>query len=194
MEEPALDFLVFIILLAVVSSLALVLIVPITKESNELAYSEQYDKSASKVYGEIVDEDTDTKLSITDIVLTAMCQTCFLGEPGVLDICGRKIEIDNNIAYDRYAKSTGDTVYTVINQWFEAFKETDTYKNKLNAPPSNIADARFNILYYAGDTKTTADDTYALYIYVYLKSSPDKESICICLADGLIADEAGNII
>lgn len=121
-ENPALDIMLFIILLAVTTSLAFNLIIPIVKDSQELKYSEKYDKTVDKAqgYGSLEDA-TDGYMSIEEIVLQMMGQSYFMPKPRTINIAGADFEVTANRGFTPESKPIGHEAYTLVNNWAKQF-------------------------------------------------------------------------
>lgn len=181
--DPALDFLEFIILLAGVCAICFSLIIPITKDMNEVTYRQNYDKTVNSIQGEKPQTTADGCSTAKQIALEAASQSPYLPSPVSLP------NLDDQLMYERLSKdlreeiansSEGIAVTNLVVNSFEkpirltgigqynVATATDVY-NEIKAwcakHGKNIDDARFKIMFYMGKDEGASDNTYAVYYY-----------------------------
>lgn len=185
MHDSALDFVTFIIVLGIVVAISLNLVIPIVKDSQQLVYQEQYDKTIEKIQGDMAEPQTDGSYSIEETVLQIMGQSYFMPEPRIISIAGTEIEVRENVGFTPLSKPIGNNAYLAIENWAKAFVEEfgDNDLTKFNNKIFNkglkaeslpgIKDMRFRIKFDYGDLDETSggkpadtDDTYALYVII----------------------------
>lgn len=191
MHDSGLDFLEFIILLGVVLAITFNTVIPIMKESNDLYYSETYDKTASKLNGLSAEDAYDGAMTVEEVTLAVIGQNYFMPNPGKLNICGLDIEVSNNIAFSPNSLDLGNKTRVSIQNWYNKFK-TNGYSIDFEDVPMDIGSARFMIMFDMNSGDTNSDDTYSLYI----KLTPRGEKyskIYKCDTNGKLRDEGGNI-
>lgn len=181
--DPALDFLELIILLAGVCAICFNLIIPITKEMNEVTYKQNYDKTVSSIQGEKPQNTVDGCSTAKQIALEAASQSPYLPSPVSLP------NLDDQLMYERLNKKLRDEIaatsdgIAITNLVVDNFDKpirltgigqynvttaTEVY-NAIKAwcgkHGKNIDDARFKIMFYMGKDESALDNTYAIYYY-----------------------------
>ena len=199
MHDSALDFIIFIIVLGIVVSISFNLVIPIVKESQELKYSEQYDKTIQIIQGDKAEEQTDGNYSIEEIVLQVMGQSYFMPYPRVVDLAGEKIDIQADKGFSPVAKTVGMQAYVGIETWANEYKANgaDNIDNKLldygleltDGVLPDVKDMRFRLQFDYGELEEDTDDTYALYISINVRdlgSRIEEQQLFKCLTGGNI--------
>lgn len=193
MQDSALDFLVFIIVMGVVVTLGMNLTVPVVKKSKELYYSESYDKTVGKLEGERAVTEADGAMTRDELVLTAIGQNYFIPDPGYLYVCGDTIKVSDNKAFSPNSVNVGLQVLTDLNTWFTQFNSSAS-KSKFTGAPGDVTQARFRIEFDMNKPDDKADDTYSVYILLKLNKANAKNEIYKCMPNGRVADRKGNVI
>lgn len=210
MDNSAVDFIVLIVLLGVIIAVCINLSVPMLKESKELMYQENYDKTVTALKSERFEDGYDGCMSVQEVVICILSQNFFMPNPRIIDIAGQQIKVFNTAGYSPYALDVGNEAYTQIQNWFNQFSLRSEPDIVLVDKPTNINEARFIIQYDMNDPdktcihKTTecpnngdeSDDTYSLYIRCKSNTAPDYAPYKIykLMPNGRLQDESGNII
>lgn len=193
MQDSALDFMVFIIVLGVVVSIGFNLMVPMLKDSRNLYYQENYDKTVGELRGDRAALDYDRCMSRDEIILTVMGQTYFMPKPGTIDIGGVKIEVANNIAFSPRSMDIGVEARDAIDRWFSRFKSSSAF-HKFKSPPSNVRNARFKLMFSMNNPNNKYDDTYSLYILLRKNGADAEEELFKCELNGTLKDRNGDVV
>ena len=184
MYRPALGFMVFILVLGIVVPISLNTIMPLTKKTKEMYYTETYDKTVKKLEGDIADTDYDGAMSIEEVILTVMGQTYFLPKPGYLDVCGTRIDIVDNISFSTNSDSVAMQANTAITNWYSKFNAPTGYTK----PPRNKA--RFRFEFSMNEASNKDDDSYSLYIELDRDDGTGKRMFR-CDANGAVTRKGG---
>lgn len=173
MKDEALDFLPMILLLGLVVSISFRLIMPIYRESQELVYKEQYDKTLQMVVGEqhYSNNSTDPSLTYEEAILEIGSQSYFMPAPRVIDVGGKVFAIqpkatdiaDPDSAYEATAtedyipgnRASLSMVKNAMYNWCNAYTarySKDGFKLK------------FSVRFTTGDVEGASDDCYSLFI------------------------------
>lgn len=203
MQEPALDFIIFVVILGLVVTLSFGLIIPLVNESNNLVYSVKYDKTVEKAQGELINSDNDDCLTLEEIVLQVMGQSYFMPEPRKINLAvanaGDEIKILAAEGFSPDSKAIAIRAHKQITNWANSFAS----KGKCNLDsrlamygkqftggsiPSK-ADMRFKLQFDYNEPEKTSDDNYSLYIMLECKDIETgvitKETFK-CMPDGSI--------
>lgn len=173
--DPAIDLLEFIALLAGVCGICFSVIIPLTKQINEVTYKQNLDKTVSSLRGEKPTITEDGCYTIQEICNTVASQSPYLVNPisiphienlYVYDYCDT--ELDNLPAVDReviflvgsreivmtglaqYDPATASSMYTILQDWC-AGKGLD-YRT-----------TRFKIMFSMNEESSALDNVYQLY-------------------------------
>ena len=167
MHDSALDFIIFIIIFVVASVFSVNAIIPLTKESKELVYDEQYDKTVQKLQGEKVEIIGDGSMSIEEITLQIMGQSYFMPAPRKIRIGTDEYDIVVDKGFTPTSKSFGTPVYQNIENWANSFRTKDivainNYLNDYNLELADnvlplVKDMRFLLLYDNGPDEGKED-------------------------------------
>ena len=179
MHKTALDFLTFTLVMCVITVLSFNITLPIVKKTKELYYSEMYDKTIGKPYGELatIYSKEDDGMSKNEVILQMIGQNHFMPSPGRIEICGTKIDITNNLAFSPNSADLGATVNSIIENWFTEFKSSSTI-NKFEKVPATIDEAQFKLMFDMNDANDSSDNSYSLYIRLKLKGKDYKWFKC----------------
>ncbi len=193
MHDSALDFLVFVLALGISIAIGFNLVVPILKQSNELYYSEIYDKTADKLEGDQAMNTDDGCMTRDEIALSAMGQTYFMPEPGHLTVAGTDIVVANNLAFSPNSTNIGSQVLTALNNWHSAFINSST-ASKFTGIPTVVTSARFRIEFDMNNADNKTDDSYSVYILLKRNTAGAKYELYKCISGGKVQDKGGNVL
>lgn len=191
MNDLALDFLVFVLVLGISIGIGMNLVVPVLKDSKELYYSEIYDKTVDKLEGDKTINTDDGCSSINEIVLEVMGQTYYMPDPGRLNIAGTEISVSNNIAFSPNSANIGTDTKVATTDWYNQFQSNTA--SKFIGKPASIELARFRVAFDMNNADITTDDTYALFIRLKKDSSSGYE-LYKCISGGRVQSKGGVII
>jgi len=177
--DPALDFLEFVLLLAGICAICFGLIIPITKEVNEMSYEVTYDKTVGQIKGEKPLITEDGCQSALEISLSVASQNTYMVSPievaNIEDEIVReaeinklsklpeidrtiKLKIGNNMikltGKAQYDTALATEIYNVIKAWCAGKVDVNTTK--------------FKIMFSMGSDSSASDNYYQLY---YLDST-----------------------
>lgn len=199
MQDSALDFITFIIVLGIVVAISFNLVIPIVKDSQQLIHQEQYDKTIQKAQGDIADTNVDGTYSIEEIVLQVMGQSYFMPYPRVIDLGGTRLIIEADQGFSPITKGIGMQAYEAVETWANDYraKGIASVNNKLltygleavDYSLPAVKDMRFKLQFDYGDTEDETDDSYALHISINcrdLGTGVEEQVLFKCLPSGNI--------
>lgn len=173
MKDEALDFLPMILLLGLVVSISFRLIMPIYRESQELVYTERYDKTLQKIEGEqyYSNNSTDPNLTYEEAILEIGSQSYFMPAPRVIDVGGKVFAIQPNstsIANPEEAyTATATDEYIPGNRASLAMIKDAMYKWCTDYTARYGKDGfklKFAVRFTTSNIEGESDDCYSLYI------------------------------
>lgn len=173
--DIALDFLEFILLLSGICAICFTLIIPVTKEINNLVYEVSFDKTVTGLKGEKPVNLEDGCLSAIEIAFVCCSQNSYLVTPVTipnLEDIEEEIywthKLQTLLTSDRqcyvaigdkkysltgraqYSPTTYDEIYDLIRKW-------------CNSAGKNLNKTRFKLMFSAENNEDCLDNVYRLY-------------------------------
>ena len=173
--DIALDFLEFILLLAGICGICFTLIIPLTKEVNNLVYDVQFDKTVQSLKGEKPEVLEDGFLSAVEVAMMCCSQNSYLVSPvtapnleDIVEEIYWRDKLQDITSKERqcvlmvgdqeyvltgkaqYSPATHSEVYDLIARW-------------CNANGKSITNTRFKVMFSPETEEDCMDNVYRLY-------------------------------
>lgn len=175
MIDPAVDLMEFIALLAGVCSICFIVIIPLTKKINEIAYYQKFDKTVSSLKGEKPTVKEDGCLSAQETAAMIASQSPYLVSPistpniedmYVYQYC--KDELNKMTEEQRKIKLKLGTETITLTGLAQYSPETasvmlDKIKQWCVNNGKDVNTTRFKVLFSMGTSSTPEDNVYQLY-------------------------------